>query len=149
MSAALPIIGLHPDYLEAQDEAFDKALSAAADDALSLNGRADEAVCGPAVTRNWALKQGARFDPAPWLDDDGTFAEQLPRDDCPADVLQMFLWTGSERQIIRAVYLLRDLVRPQLATEGDVIERAERASVPRSKARALSHYSAMAQELAA
>lgn len=145
MTAALPILGLHPDYAEAQDEALQKAIEDCADDALSMNGLADEVICGPAVTTKWALSRlrGRYFDASEWLDDDGTFNEQLPRDDCPGDVLQMFLWVGSDRQALRAVHLLRDMARRELATDRSVIERAERMPlhVRPTKAFTLAHYS--------
>jgi hypothetical protein len=107
-----PIVGAHPDFLEARGEAFDAALAELADNALEQNGLADETFACPALTSAWKLPRLAQFDAKQWTDEEG-----LPRENCPGDVLTMFLWTGTPAQVTRAVRLMREMVRKHIADE--------------------------------
>jgi hypothetical protein len=143
-----PAVGLHPEHDDSEeyDAALEKALDAATDEAMQQVGRADEAIVGPGV--KWGLKPYAKFDPLPWLDHDSSFSDPVPRDDCPADVLLLFVWTGTQAQAWRATCLLRDMARALIRKEGDVAEAAAKAvesAQRRSKGYALGYYSSMAR----
>lgn len=101
-----------PDTEDREAEFFDAALAELADNALEQNGLADETFACPALTQQWKLPHGAQFKPSDWTDEEG-----LPRENCPGDVLTMFLWTGTPAQVTRAVNLMREMVREHIADE--------------------------------
>lgn len=101
-----------PDTEDRDQEAFDAALAELVENAIEQNGLADETFVSVPLTQQWKLPQGEQFNARDWTDEEG-----LPRENCPGDVLQMFLWTGTPEQVTRAVRLMRDMVRANMADE--------------------------------
>lgn len=118
---------LSPDEEDAREDLADAIAAEAvtlAEAELHVVGAADEVLYAPGVAEGLREQYAQAFDPLPWLEPDGD-NEPMPRDDCPGDVLQMFVWTGTERQVLRAVYLLRALAVSLLAASADVMAAAE------------------------